>query len=81
MEKLTKLFLIITAILMLCGTGTFLFAGTNNDEIVEPEASGCYQSYGYCSDWQMNWKCITTYTAERCYKHACSECPESGTIE
>lgn len=71
----------ITLALLFCGAGTLLYAGTGDNEIIEPQTTGCYQSFGYCSDWGMNWKCITDYTAEICYKHACSDCPESGTIE
>ena len=34
---------------------------------------GCYQSMGYCGR-RLTYKCVASYTAERCRIYACSEC-------
>ena len=52
----------------------------NNDEAIVPYAATCYQTMGYCSSWDLNYKCVLTPTSERCRIWLCNECLKEDSV-
>ena len=41
----------------------------NIEALTGDEENECYQTYGYCGDYDMGYKCTDDETAESCYRY------------
>lgn len=63
----------IISILLVASFITLILFETSKPATASINPNNCYQTMGYCGG-SINYKCTSSYTAEKCRLYACESC-------